>query len=355
VQNRLSRLSRDWERRGYVRHIVLQGPALGEVSEAPRVPDLERQIEGVFGLRRVVVADRSSLAQLDAAGRAVPGEAAMRQADNRVHKLLGATAARLLVSILRTGDSLGVGSGRGSYYTAHALSRLQSAPLVSLRSVVSLMGALVTRNWSEWSVRDAGGADSQSAVNMDADSIGALLCRLLHAGAQVRVNRSVSSPLNGDVRDQWIEAVKSTNVALVGLGAVTGKSHFVPEGAVRDELDVLAKKAFALEEGNQGYQRLIGELCGSLFVTTGSQLPFILKRDTSELQQAVREINAKLCNTPPECLADVCRRGAVVAVTGGAYKAAALSHVLNQYPPWVSHLVIDDELALELLRMKRET
>jgi DNA-binding transcriptional regulator LsrR (DeoR family) len=345
LQNRLGRLARQWEEQGLVRHIVLSEPS--PLDYLPRVPELENQLRQRFPLRDAVVVDVSVLRP----GPDAPMDRAEHDRhDNQVHEALGAWAARVFMSLMRPGDVLGVGGGRGPYYAVRNC-RFRGG-LDHPQVVVSLSGQMSANVWGE--------VARLEVASMDADQVASRLGGEVGAKDVIRVNAPIASARPRGRKGARIR-IASVTLALIGIGALAGGHrlrHYEQSQeleSVRSLLKSLCQRAQALDADwgeEDGVQRhWVADLCNHLFLTTSGSADWkkVGKADRTEMERAVRELNSRFLSPEPADFVEVCRRGGVVAVAGGRHKVTAVSHVLRQSPPWVSHLVTDNYIAHQVL------
>lgn len=121
------------------------------VGERPSVdPDLAAELASVGQLRKAIVV-KSSLASDEKWKAEDDAErlAAYREAD-ALHYQLGQTAAEFVLDMLRDGDSVGVGPGRGVGFTAHGLKKLVGQGNIGplQLQIFSLAGTMWAEAWS---------------------------------------------------------------------------------------------------------------------------------------------------------------------------------------------------------------
>lgn len=151
-----------------------KGNPLVEVKVSPitragwAVPTDDRLSEALaraVGIRRALVAKTGALASDPKAEKAA-------QQSDELHRMLGSVAARLLWGIIRNGDSIGVGPGRGTGYAVDALSRWATSQVVkrfaNLR-VLSLTGSIMREPLAEAKNVDADTNAYRLAVLLDAE------------------------------------------------------------------------------------------------------------------------------------------------------------------------------------------
>lgn len=336
----LAKIVADWERAGRVQHRVI-GASLTD-EDPGRCADLERQLMVDYSLRHAIVAEVSGWPA------SPDGERGALGADNSMHRWLGRMASAVLAAVLRPGDRLGVGSGRGPHNTAQALNgRRHSVPRPS--AIVSLTGSMAVTDWGE----------NPRAFEMDADMI---VCHLV-AMLSCRAKREVALPLIAtgrgggkalpahlDPKRDWPK--HRPQVALVGIGSLAGGHRLAtvdrsPDlDAMLDDIRRLREAAHRIDREYADVQpeyHCIGDFCNHLFVVPppGPVAPRLL----AELRTRVDAFNERAINAAPARMAEVAQDGCVIAVAGGRLKAHAIRYVLKQNPPWVTHLVTDDGTA----------
>lgn len=344
VLDKIGNILRNFERAGHVRHSVAR-PDGASLDYSPLAPHLEDELRGLTGLRDVLV--------VDVTFRAEPSENANHPSwseyDDFVHQQLGIWGARILVSILRKGDVVGTGGGRAPHYTAENCLFPDSSE-VSPRTVVSLTGSMSTTVWAKPGLR--------SSRELDADNVALLLKGGLKSSELPRL-------LNRPITDKrTVVDAGDVTVILTGIGALAGGHRLrLPHGH-GSELAAVKKTVLQLNDAvdmadptpdNPPFLHWVGDVCNYYFVVDEPILGPSSKRLSrpirDRVRRAVEALNRQFVNTSPALLADVCNRGAVLAVGGGPHKVASIAHVLRQKPPWISHLVTDSKTAVSVLKL----
>jgi hypothetical protein len=246
---------------------------------------------------------------------------------------------------VRPKDVVGVGSGRGPYYTADACTIPPTSAFYP-EEVVALTGKMTAHYWGKRVLR------ADKVRSLDADFVASLLVTGLGVN---RPPRLVNRPITGG------SAIDpdGVTIALIGIGALAG-GHRLRQFGASDELKPVAGdlgrlKHFAEKADPHGgrsgqFPHWIGDVCNFLFVIDDPLGPDRLEVGLrNELTELVVSLNSRFVNTRPESLTEICRNGAVIAVAGGPHKVTAIAHVLRQKQPWITHLVTDDVTARHLL------
>lgn len=217
------------------------------VKSAPGLDrQLAHQLARTFGLRGALVV-RTTLAsdKLWASDNLNDRERAYRESD-ALHQQLGMKASEFLLQTLRPGDSIGLGTGRGTGFTVLSLRNLLSgtspADTTELSTVhvpdlrvFSLSGQIIKRPWSP---------RGDSGENLDADGNCLELARLLEVSFdRVRLVRlpmflqsegkkredfvGVEAPhlLGSDWKKELGEGRPDIDLAIFGLGVLNPGPH----------------------------------------------------------------------------------------------------------------------------------
>jgi hypothetical protein len=272
------------------------------------------------------------------------------QADNEVHEALGRWAARVFASLMRQHDVLGVGGGRGPYFTVK--NCLFPGGLPNPRKVVSLTGQMSANVW--------GDAAKTEIASMDADQVASLLGGQLGASSIIRVNKPIA-----DARSRPLEIPKAVTLALVGIGALAG-GHRMRRydecqelAPVKGKLKELCELADKLDRKTMGEEEMsphwVADLCNHLFITKSGPNDWgkVPVADREKLEERVNKLNAGFRSPDESQFADVCRRGAVVAVGGGKHKVGGIYHVLMQKNPLITHLITDRSVARQIVDLSK--
>jgi DNA-binding transcriptional regulator LsrR (DeoR family) len=348
LQNRLGRMARQWEELGHVRHTVLNEG--GATHYFPRVPLLEDELRRRFPLRQAVV--------VDTAGVRMPLDSNSRKAgadgETALHEALGLWASRVMLSLMRKDDVIGVGGGRGPFF-AIKNCRFRHG-LEHPHSVHSLSGSISANIWE-------GDEQELEVAFMDADPIASRLGGQLAARHVQLTNRSIAidRPADRKMVRSFVDSVKKVTLAIVGIGALSGGHRLLQlrnnEGLedIVKLLERLKNKAMALDipgtKPGEVPHHWVADLCCHLFVATAapSQLKAIRSAELRDLEKQLDQVNSHLLCPKPEHLAAVCSDGAIIGIGGGRHKVAAVQHVLTQKPPWISHLVTDSFVASQIV------
>ena len=112
-----------------------------------------------FGLRDAIVVDIDRIPRPAATPRSNRDE--WNNYDDKIHQYLGYWAGRALVTLIRNGDIVGTGGGRGPHYTADKCI-VPETTICYPKRIVSLTGAMSTRVW---------GRHEHVARELDADNV----------------------------------------------------------------------------------------------------------------------------------------------------------------------------------------
>jgi DNA-binding transcriptional regulator LsrR (DeoR family) len=319
----VSRALRQARELGIVRFsIEMEPPAV--VQE--RVPGMERELVNRFQLVRAIVVD-------------MPTESGNQPySDDRLHEALGYACANFLRTWLRPGDHIGVGGGRGAYFTAKYLAETAADPeqksLVDM-TITSLTGSMSTTPW-----------ESPAPV-VDADQAAALAANAFPGATHRLLNAPVAPPLSD--RDAYLESGSAQvlleklwerrpntfvpNVGLVGIGTLAGEHRFCHQGDHLDALAVLEPKLKELRKAikpseKRGYYP-VGDICNTLFFVEPALDEQALDEDTkNQIKSLLKAINQMVISASFDQLGMIRKKGNLVAVAGGPVKFDAISSLV---------------------------
>ncbi len=279
-----------------------------------------------------------------------------REAGDRLHEKLGLAMAEALSSgsMFRDGDVIGLGSGRGVYYTVAALESLTRVDKLRTQSLtlVSLTGDMHVRDHSK-----------QLNFVMDANDHISILGRCFGPpiGLHKVYSRGVFDPqgaFTGPVPD----------IALVGVGAlVEGHRLFDFEPTDRDDplfderrdIQELVRLSSRLTELYGGEYCPVGDISNYLFYVPPPRGrndvdEGIRDQLVSELKKYIKRLNKKLVTIQEDQLADV---NTIILVAGTAWKRQAIHSLLTggadgeMIRTRIRHLCTDRTTAEELIDM----
>jgi DNA-binding transcriptional regulator LsrR (DeoR family) len=287
--------------------------------------------------------------------------------DNKVHRYLANWAARMLSTIIRQGDVLGMGSGRALNAVGRAVTDLSGFQGCS--RICALTGNMKVRLWGDGGHKDT----------VDANDNARSLYSYVPNRDAVKLDL-----LEADITDVKARGILETyqsrcNVAVVGIGALGGRHQLrrvadAPAATVPAELTKVMDTLKALNDLSEAYdsisqapdgggsihRHIVSDVCNYLFLNEGlAHRANVPVNETNKMRGLIDTINLSFLNTSPLELSKICQRGAVIAVAGGRHKLSAVYDVLERFGPSgrlqypaVSHLVVDDLVATELVRMK---
>jgi len=293
-----------------------------------RLHRLEEELLKYFALERAIVVDFP-----------YDREATGLEDDN-LHMALASACATFLQTWLRSKDHIGVGGGRGTFYTADRLrataadSRQRS--LTGIR-ITSLTGNMTTTPW-----------DSTTTI-VDADQAAAVLASAFSGSTFKQLNAPVAPP-QGQLERYWetgsarvlkLEIWRNDpyqyvpNVALVGVGALAGEHRFCRQ--VNHNLDALASLQPELAElldlikpsVDRGYYP-VGDICNRLFfVRPKTTEPKLNENEEAAIKDYVERLNWKILSVNKDQLRMIRARGILIVIGGGRFKLDAISSLLT--------------------------
>ncbi len=339
LETKLRRKLDDYESKNLVKHLVLKE----DERYLPREPELEEKLRQKFNLRAAIVVDISALGR----PKEHPGPESKQKwhdYEEKLHHQLGVWAGRLASTLLRPGDILGTGGGRGLYHTA--MNVFPSTASRQCGDVVSLTGQI--------------GADPHSPTDVNPHFIDAdFIASLLHVKFELGGRPVTAGPIA--VASKHSRVTNQVNVALIGIGAFGGQHRFKqfeyldrlkPVSSLLRSINEIAEQMekVSREEGLFFFHP-VGDLCNWCFQVDPGDITKKIK-SSAKLDRLIQQLNHKFLNTNPDHLVKISGRGSVIAVAGGPRKTGAIGHVLKRAKgsPWITHLVTDHELAYALIR-----
>jgi DNA-binding transcriptional regulator LsrR (DeoR family)/DNA-binding Xre family transcriptional regulator len=358
----------EWEAQGWVEHSTW-----GEDDLPSRHAELEGKLlnDRRYPLRHVIVAKLPKK----------PDGYQHRAWDNLIHRWLGRMASAVFLALLREGDRVAVGSGRGPYQCVTAAQpparpgEVSSSPqrawqaFPKLGAIASLTGEMGVQDWDpQW-----------GAPRQDADDVATNLASFLRYGQLLQVKKpllerpkrlpphltwKVDDDDEPDANNDSQEP--APDIALVGIGSLAQGHRLTSENVydslrkdTRSTLENLRRAAAAIDQHVQNalqekpdYEyHCVADLCNWLFRVGPPEHVNVKDSQLQKLDDAIKAFNDEVLSPSAKQLAVVARRGAVIAVAGGRHKKYAIRHVLSQKKkPWISHLVTDHETADWLCR-----
>lgn len=279
---------------------------------------------------------------------------------DRIHRNLGYALAQQIQAdpfFFRSRDIVGLGSGRGVYYTISALNDLNNVEIHDI-SLMSLTGSLFPQKTK---VREN--------FMLDADIHAALLAKHFQGLVQVR---PICSPIARSIEDRdtvirgtWLGEDFKDHVpthAIVGVGVLAEQHRFRQEvkngqqapvlQPIYDDLRDLVK---VVGEVTEGYQRAIpycpvADVCNRLFVVPPpADLDAAARKLVNgKIERLVRKINSHLITATKTQLSQV---NNVVLVAGALIKARAILSLLEHSVAKVDTLCTDSRVAQALLEL----
>jgi DNA-binding transcriptional regulator LsrR (DeoR family) len=297
-------------------------------------------------LRGVVVIDDSSWVTEN-----------IRVRSDRLHRALGRGMADLisLGTLFRDRDRLGVGSGRGVYYTIEALSGKMPLPVEDV-SVASLTGSVYAHDHSG-ELNQMLDADNHTARFAGCFRMKARLELISHpiAFKDAEALRPVSQLtwLNAAEWDQ-----QRPTHALMGVGALC-PGHRLHEEVhaqiknqwltpVAEYVEPLVMLSDAINARNPHYWPVM-DLCNRFFFVEPPNGVALAAREGAKIVTLLEQLNERLLTVTAQQLSDI---EAILLVAGGDDKAPLLGRLLTdtgRYPYRVRYLSTDRKTALTLL------
>ena len=273
--------------------------------------------------------------------------------DDMVHRELGRAMAGHISSgaVFRDGDWIGLGSGRGVYYTVEALMQFPRLRILNV-TLLSLTGAVHARDHAQL-----------LNTRLDADIHLGLFGMSFESGAVLRA-QSIDYPIaitegssGGIIGAEELGKAR----VLVGVGVLAPGHRFYdychqrgtqsPADANLAPIQVpLGKLVSICDEIQKTFPFYfpVGDICNALFCVKapgGVNIPPLLMK---KLLEAIAEVNRHLRNVRTAELRNVSE---IVLVAGTTKKAAAIRQLLDEGYP-IRQLCTDSAAAEEILNPK---
>ena len=320
-----------------------------EEDSTSRIGELEQQLQEAFNLLGAIVIDpgvndgkTSSTGQQN---EPTPGD--------RIHARLGSAMASLFSTgtAFRDSDCIGLGSGRGVYYTVEALAKLPRLRASDV-TIVSLTGDVYAQDHAR--ILDS---------KMDADMHARLFslafagkvhrylmgCRILYSDETILEsvrNRTWADP-------NWPRLTH----ALVGVGTLAVGHRFYDELTTGQPEPVLAPVHGELAELIELCRRAagtgaepycpVGDISNNLFFVRPPAGSKVAPEIEGRIRQLIATINPRLLNVPEDILKQV---GTVLLVAGTRQKALAIRELLTSDSYRIRFLCTDRAAAEAVLK-----
>lgn len=362
--------------RAFREHLV-QLIATSGTLEPRRKKDIEEQLKHRFlELSTCTVIEYQDTVGLDSDGRMTVGrgtgggldsnqknerEDRQREEDDKLHETLGrAMAAHLSKdTMFRSGDVIGLGSGRGVYYTIQGLAGYPK--LRAQVTLVSLTGDLYPRDHSK-----------QVNVLLDADTHLALLGPRFQRSVEFdAISLPIVCPDSKEIKDpkKLKEELKKmlanspigeerwknrpATLALVGVGVLSvGHRLYEEVEPTKGQPTRILEDIYGPLKDLVGESKMVEEKFGYCPVGDISNRLFYVKprsgiviSEEGTILKLINKINAHLFTVREEQLAQT----DIILVAGSKKKAPAIRQLLMEKKYRIRHLCVDQPTAEEIL------
>jgi DNA-binding transcriptional regulator LsrR (DeoR family) len=316
------------------------------LAECPRDTKAETALREKFrGLHAPIVVDTAPILQHEFP---TPNTSESEEVDDEVHRILGYTMAKTIAQgfIFQDDTVLGLGAGRGVYYTLEAL--LAEPPLTPENiTVMSLTGVVRPSDYMR-----------SLTIPLDADYHCWLLAKCFRSkiGLQqvwlpITHTDATGTPLSAD---SWGKL--HPDCVLSGVG-VFGPGHRFYEAAqsepddilapIHAELKTLVKLCGDLKTVTKSTYNPIGDICHKLFyVEPPPGIPIDFQQE-SRIRKAIDKTNERLLNISENQLQSV---KTIVLVAGTERKALAIRELLKGGLYKIHYLCTDKKAAARILQ-----
>ncbi|MBU2515502.1 hypothetical protein KJ966_29650 [bacterium] len=278
-------------------HGIVEIKIKESVNKKKRNHNLEDAFITNFGLTDAIVVECNG-SRPEADGYNFSSENRVR--DDDIHKALGATLGEFLIGKIRDSDNIGVGGGRGPFYTIDTIREHQTEiPIPKKIQTTALSGSMQTETWN---------TDDKHISYLDPDSLALRLAQPF----QAKPNRTflpiaVATPkTKEDLLSQgsglllnhkrWERNIDNCvpNIAVVGIGSLAGGHRFVkPEEGfelepIRQEISDLGRLSKEIASETQHLYYPVGDICNKLFLSDYS--PRLKENIRKKIEKKVKKI-----------------------------------------------------------------
>lgn len=270
-----------------------------------------------------------------------------------LHQQLGQAMAKFIQDSISHGDTLGLGSGRGVYFTVEALRRSSDLRAQNV-TIMSLTGALFPKAHS-----------AGFSALLDADIHVALLAIGFEEQVTLKLISYPIAPDNLDAvrRNTWLDTEEFArhipNRALIGVGVLDEGHRFYelvrrhranePEilQPIYDDLKKLVDLAEEVKARN-GYCP-VADICNRLFFVEPPYGEKVEPPKRQRIENVIGTLNERLLTIREDQLASIKQ---ILLVAGTKRKALAISRLLDRDALKIEMLCTDSEAATEMLRLR---
>jgi len=334
-------------KRACEKHLVRLVPVPQPLDKSELDDDLAQQVKDAFDLNQVRILNIASADQAD--------EQKDRRFDDHVHRKLGQLAAGAISDspMFRRGDVVGIGSGRGVYYTVATLKDFKPLPTEDI-TLISLTGALYARNHALDLTRC-----------LDADYHVALLAvcfknsvRTYTIPDAIANNESKISEIR---RATVLHTARWPHVhhALLGVGVLSRGHRFWEEAnaplkdqeprldPIRAPLKDLVAKCDEIGKKFQGTHYCpAADIGNSLFFVRPPKSVSLAPGDESLIRDKIDKINSLLLNVSKQQLQSI---DSLILVAGTKKKTLAIQELLTSREYQIRYLYTDSQTAKTIL------
>jgi DNA-binding transcriptional regulator LsrR (DeoR family) len=326
-------------RRGLVEIKRADRPSLPE-----RMESLEQKLLSRFNLRNAIVIRREKGSSEDDP-----------QSGDALHAQLGQALASFIASggAFRDGDTIGLGSGRGVFYTVDALDNLPPLRLTGIK-LVSLTGALFPQDHAK-----------KLNLRLDADIHVNLFGR--HFAQPVEVHQlqaplvpSDKNELSAVKRRTWLGGDRSYGFSipshsLIGVGVLSrGHKMFDAVTSTESASDQmltpinqwLKPLVNIAKELSTSHYCPVADISNNLFYVEPPRGLRVSPGKEEQIKDLIQNVNANLLNIDDKQLRQV---QTIVIVAAGLQKARAIRQLLDDESYHIRFLCTDETTVLEIL------
>ena len=318
-------------------------------ADPPRLESIEKKLTDYFDLLEAIVVE-------DQGPTSDEGQSKSLNRNDAIHATLGRAMARVIAGgfVFRDGDVVGVGSGRGVYYTVDSLRQL---PRLRAKNVVlgSLTGAVHARDHAQ-----------RINLTLDADTHVALLgpcftqSVTLHLASHPIIFPGVRKTIW--FSDQHWHDEPPTH-ALIGVGVLAPGHRFFEDAGIntqhrepilapiQSDLESLVKLCGDVERSKGVDSRIycpVADIANCLFYVQPPPGANIKNDTQREIERLVGKINDQLLNVNRQQLQQV---GQIMLVAGTPKKAVAIRRLLDDDRYNIRFLCTDRDTAEQILNV----
>ena len=271
--------------------------------------------------------------------------------DEKLHVSLGVALAERLRTMLRAKDHIGVTGGRGTYYTARALSAIHPPALKHKGIVIISLTGNVTTITSASKTIDADDVAHQLSLGFENAELRRLSLPVAVTSKRVKEELFAKGQGMAISPKLWrMKRVPVPNIAILGIGVLDDKSKHRFLNLEGFELQPIKSQLLQLREKVRTAKYCpVGDIGYRLFYIEPPSKSVCLPQQTiAKIKRIIDSLNCRLLCIDEEQLRMVDTR---IVIGGGPLKVSAIRQILDSvHPaPLIHELCTDERTARALL------